>query len=489
MKRREHLAIIAHEMGVIFEFLGVVTLVPLIVLLVFREWDMFLPMVSVPITFVALGWLISRIPRKDHAPQLSVALVAVSLIWLVIALIGSLPFAIGLHMSWTDSIFESMSGWTGTGFSLVTSLDTAPKTLLFWRSFMQWIGGIGVIAFGIAMLSRSGLVQHQLYRSEGRSEALMPNVVSTGRRMWVIYLFLTIAFTAMIMISGIPLWDALNLVMVSLATGGFSLHDAGIAYYDNALLELLIIPVMLAGALPFKLYFLIYRGKIRPFFKDRVVQLIFALAFIGSLVVSLDLFIFNNFPLEIALRQGFFCTISGLTCTGLQNSSLDWVAAPLIVITLLMMIGGAAGSTAGGIKVNRVILGYEGLTWWFKRFFVRRGVIVPFRHEGKTIPKKVSELELSKNMLIIILYVLTIFVATIFSLHMAGAAFETHQVVFEEVSAMSNVGLGLGYMTPGSPDTIKWVFILLMWIGRLEIIPVLILVLGLVRGFEATIPR
>jgi trk system potassium uptake protein TrkH len=489
MKRREHLAIIAYDMGVIFEFLGVITLVPLIVLLIFREWEMFLPMVTVPITFVVLGWLISRIPRKEHVPHLSVALVAVALIWLAIAMIGSLPFMIGLHMSWTDSIFESMSGWTGTGFSLMTSLDTAPKTLLFWRSFMQWIGGIGVIAFGIAMLSRSGLAQHQLYRSEGRSEALMPNVVSTGRRMWIIYLFLTIFFTGMVMISGIPLWDALNLVMVSLATGGFSIHDAGISYYHNPLLEVLIIPVMLAGALPFKLYFLMYRGKIRPFFRDRVVRLIFALALVASLVVSLDLFLINGFPLEEAFRQGFFCTISGLTCTGLQNSDLNWVAAPLIVITLLMMIGGSAGSTSGGIKANRVILGYEGLVWWFKRFFVRRGVIVPFRHEGKVIPKKVSELELSKNMLIIILYVLTIFVATIFSLHLAATTFETHEVVFEEVSAMSNVGLGLGYMTPASPDTVKWVFILLMWIGRLEIIPVLILVIGLVRGFEATIPK
>jgi len=314
-------------------------------------------------------------------------------------------------------------------------------------------------------------------------------VVSTGRRMWVIYLFLTIAFTGMVMISGIPLWDSLNLVMVSLATGGFNLHDGGMAYYDNVVLEMLLIPVMLAGALPFKLYFLIYQGRIRPFFQDRVVQLILALAFFGSLAVSLDLYIFNNVPLATAFRQGYFCTVSGLTCCGLQNSDLRWVAAPLIVITLLMMIGGAAGSTAGGIKANRVILGYEGLVWWFKRYFVRGNVMVPFRHEGKVIPRKISEVELSKNMLIIVLYVLTIFIATIAALHLAQTDFRTHEVVFEEVSAMSNVGLGVGYMVPASPVSVKWIFIMLMWVGRLEIVPVLILVMGLVRGFESRVPR
>jgi trk system potassium uptake protein TrkH len=485
MKRLGHLAIIAHDMGLIFEFLALITLVPFIVLVIYREWDMIIPMGAVPFIFITSGLVISRVPKKAYTPSLSVALVAVALTWLAIAFIGAVPFVLALDLSWTDSIFEAMSGWTGTGFTMMTSLDTMPKTLIFWRSFMQWVGGIGVIAFGIAMLSRSGLTQIQLYRSEGRSEELMPSVVSTGRRMWAIYLFLTVVFTGMVLFSGIPLWDAMNLVMVSLATGGFAPHDAGLFYYNNPVLEALLIPVMLAGALPFKLYFLIYRGKFRMFFKDPVVRLILALALIGSLIVSFNLFLFNSLPVPEAVRVGAFCTISGFTCTGLQNSTLQWIALPLIVITLLMMIGGAAGSTAGGVKANRVILGYEGLVWWFKRLFVRGNVIVPFKHEGRNIPTRISEVELSKNMLIIILYVLTIFVATILALHLAPTDFRVHQVVFELVSAASNVGLGLGYVTAASPVTVKWLFILVMWIGRLEIVPVLILVMGIVRGFEA----
>lgn len=485
MKRLGHLAIIAHDMGLIFEALALITLVPFIVLILYQEWDMIVPMGAVPFIFISSGLVISRVPKKSYAPSLSVALVAVALTWLAIALVGAVPFVLALDLSWTDSIFEAMSGWTGTGYTMMTSLDTMPMTLIFWRSFMQWVGGMGVIAFGIAMLSRSGLAQSQLYRSEGRSEELMPSVVSTGRRMWAIYLFLTVVFTGMVLFSGVPLWDAMNLVMVSLATGGFAPHDAGMFYYNNQALEALLIPVMLAGALPFKMYFFIYRGKFRKFFRDPVVRLILALSLFGSLLVSLNLFLVNNLPFSDAIRIGTFCTISGYTCTGLQNSLLQWAALPLIVVTLLMMIGGAAGSTSGGIKTNRVILGYEGLVWWFKRLFVRGNVIVPFKHEGRNIPNRISDVELSKNMLIIILYVLTIFVATILALHLAPTDFEVHQVVFELVSAASNVGLGLGYITAASPVTIKWVFIFVMWIGRLEIVPVFILIMGAVRGFEA----
>ena len=270
MKRIEHIAMIAHDMGLIFEFLGIASLLPFLVLVIFREWNMLLPMASAPLVFIIVGNLLSRIHRPDITPTLSVSLVVVALSWFAIALVGALPFVLGLHMSYTDSIFEAMSGWTGTGFTMITSLDTTPNTLLFWRSFTQWIGGIGIIAFGISLSRKTSITLFKLYRSEGRTEALMPNVVSTGRKMWQIYLFLTFMFTGMVMLSGIALWDSLNLVMVALATGGFAIHDAGMMYYNNPLLELLLIPVMLAGALPFKIYFLLYRGNIKAMFKDQI---------------------------------------------------------------------------------------------------------------------------------------------------------------------------------------------------------------------------
>lgn len=481
---------IAHDMGIAFQYLGLTTLVPLFVLIYFREWGLLLPMASVPLVYFILGRVIAKIPRSEHIPHLSVALVGVAITWFVIALIGAIPFVFGMHMSFTDSFFEAISGWTGTGLTMMRGLDTAPRTILFWRSFTQWFGSLGVIAFGIAVQSRSGLSQFRLYRSEGRSEAIMPSIVSTARRMWIIYLTLTILFTVIISFSGVSLWDALNLVMVAIATGGFTMYDAGLSYYGNPLLEVLLLPVMIAGALPFKLYFLLYRGRILPILKDSTVQVIFLLGALGSLFVTLELYLFDRFPLTTALRQGVFSTISGFTTTGLQNTDLHtWVPTALMVVTLLMMVGGAAGSTAGGIKANRVVLAYAGLVWWFKRYFVRGHVVVPFKYEGRVIPKKISDLEISKNMLIIILYFLTIAIASIIVIHFPIGPFQTTEVVFELVSAMSNVGLSTGFLTPASPLLVKWIAILLMWIGRLEIVPVIILVMGLVKGFESQVVK
>jgi trk system potassium uptake protein TrkH len=491
MKRWEHLAMIAHDMGIVFQYLGIITLLPLIVLAFYHEWNLLLPMGLVPVVYFILGKVIGRIPRSEHVPHLSVALVGVAITWFVIAVIGTIPFVFGMHMSFTDSLFEAISGWTGTGLSMMRGLDTTPRTILFWRSFTEWFGSIGVIAFGIAVQSKSGLAQIRLYRSEGRSEAIMPSIVSTARRMWVIYVTLTVLFIGIIFaFTGVSLWDSVNLVMVAIATGGFTMYDAGIPHYNNVLLEALLMPVMIAGALPFKLYFLLYRGKILKVLKDSTVQVILLLGIIGSLFVSLELYFFERFPLSMAIRQGFFCTISGFTTTGLQNADLhSWVPTALIVVILLMMIGGASGSTAGGIKVNRAVLAYAGLVWWFKRYFVRGNVVVPFRYEGRVIPKKISDLEISRNMLIVILYFLTIALAAIVVLHFPIGSFAPTEVVFELVSAMSNVGLSTGFLSPASPLLVKWIGILLMWVGRLEIVPVLILIMSLAKGFEAEVVK
>jgi trk system potassium uptake protein TrkH len=135
MKRRDHLALIMHDVGHIFGFLGLASLVPFIVLVIFREWNLILPMASAPVIFIIVGRLITLVPGRDIKPPISVALVAVAIAWFAIAIVGALPFVFGLHMSYTDAMFEAMSGWSGTGFTMITTLDTTPKTLLFWRSF------------------------------------------------------------------------------------------------------------------------------------------------------------------------------------------------------------------------------------------------------------------------------------------------------------------------------------------------------------------
>lgn len=485
MKHLENLAMIVHDMGLIFEFLGIASLLPFLVLAIFGEWNLLLPMATAPLTFLVLGFIISRFSYEDIEPSLSITITAVALSWLAIAFIGALPFVFGLHMTYTDSVFEAMSGWTGTGFTMISSLDTTPHTILFWRSFTQWIGGIGIIAFGLSLRRKTRASLFRLYKAEGREDELIPASASSSRRMWMIYLVLTFAFTGLIMLVGIPLWDALNLVMVAIATGGFTVHSGGIGYYNNPLLEILLIPVMITGAIPFKFFFLMYHGKIRDMFRDKTVRALLLVALVGSLLVSFDLYTFSNLPVTTALRQGTFTAISGLCTCGLQNSSPHlWATIPLAIVTMMMFIGGAMGSAAGGVKINRVMLAYDGIVWWFRRFFVSSRVLVPFKIGGKTSSREVSDLAISKNMLVIVIYVLTIFVATVLTLHLYITSFRMEEVVFEIVSALSNVGLTVGFISVASPITIKWIFIVLMWLGRLEIVPLIILIMGAIKELE-----
>jgi trk system potassium uptake protein TrkH len=485
MTRIKQIAMIAHDMGLIFGFLGVASLLPFLVLVAFREWDLLLPMATAPVTFLVLGYILSRLPYRDIEPSFSITMSAMALSWLAIAFVGALPFVFGLGMSYTDAVFEAMSGWTGTGFTMIASLDTTPKTLLFWRSLTHWVGGIGIIAFGMSLHRKSRLSLFRLYRAEGREEELVSASASSGRPMWMIYIVLTFAFTGLIMLIGMPLWDSLNLVMVAIATGGFTLHAGGLAYYNNPMLETLLIPVMLAGAVPFKIFFFLYNGKVREMFRDRIVRVLLFIAVLGSLLTSLDLYMFSNITLAEAFRQGTFMAVSGLCTCGLQNSNPHtWAVIPLAVVALMMFIGGAMGSAAGGVKVNRIVMVYEGVKWWFRRFFVSSRVMVPLRFGGRTVSKELSELAISKNLLVIVVYVVTIVVATIITLHLYITSFRLEEVVFELVSALSNAGLSVGFISMASPITLKWLFTILMWLGRLEIVPVIIIAMGAFKGIQ-----
>ncbi|HOI58955.1 MAG: TrkH family potassium uptake protein [Methanoculleus sp.] len=485
MDRIEQFSTIAPDIGNIFRYMSVATGVPLLVAVVYREWEMILPMLSVPVTLFLLGMLLVRVPREEREAPLSAALMAVALIWLAMALVSALPFSLGLGTPYLDAVFEAMSGWTDTGLTMMRSVDDLPQTLLFWRSLMQWLGGLGIVSFTIAMASRTGLTQFRLYRSEGRSEALMPSVVATGMEMWKIYMVLTAASIGLVLLSGIPLWDAVNIALVTISTGGFSIHSAGIPFYNNPFLEVLVVPIMIAGALPFKLYYILYRQNGVRFFDDQQARLLFMLIALGIVVIAWDLVTLNATDIPTAIRQALFMSAAGITSTGFQVASPnEWASVTVLFLSMLMVIGGASGSTAGGIKLSRVVLGFQSLLWWFRRMFVSGNVLVPFKYDGKVIPKNVADLEVSRNMLTIMLYFLSIFVATVLVMHLQPTSFDSSNVIFEIVSAMCNNGMTAGFVSPDMADPAKVLFILIMWIGRLEIIPVIMLVMGVFKRFD-----
>jgi trk system potassium uptake protein TrkH len=242
---------------------------------------------------------------------------------------------------------------------------------------------------------------------------------------------------------------------------------------------------MIAGALPFKLYYKIVENRRLSLFGDEQVKLFFLFVAIGASVVTYDLVFFGNFEVTEAIQQGLFMVVSSLTTTGFQNANLrSWAGVTLLFITLLTFIGGASGSSAGGIKLQRVALAFRTLFWWFRRLFVSGKVLLPFKIEGRVIPRASAELEAAKNMLIIILSVVTIFIATLAVLQFHITTFSLNDIVFEVVSAFSTCGITTGYVTPDMPIISKWILIAVMWVGRLEVIPVLMLFIAVFKGTD-----
>lgn len=483
---------IAGDMGKILLFIGAISTLPLFIGIYYHEYGFLLPMASAPLAFAVLGFWLSRTQPSDREASLGVVIASVALIWLIASVISALPFFFGIHLAFTDSVFEAMSGWTSTGLTLIPSVDTTPHILLFWRSLTQWMGGIGIVAFTVAMASRSSLTHFRLYRTEGRTEAFMPSVVATAVQMWRIYLILTGISIMIILISGVSVWDAINLAMTAISTGGFSVHSAGISYYHNSLLEFLLIPVMIAGAMPFELYFMTYYHRHFSFFGNRQAQLLLIFIAAVSLAVGLDLILYHVDNPILAIRHSLFMVTSAITCTGFQNANVfSWTSVTVILLSVFMLIGGSAGSTAGGIKLSRVVLWYETLQWWFRKTFNESShAIIPLRHEGKPIQNTATGHEVSKNLLIAMLFVLTVIIASLIVLHVGGTGrYDSFDVVFEIISAIANVGLSTGYVNPGMSMFSKWVFILVMWLGRLEILPVIVLTVGIARGFQSYLPK
>jgi trk system potassium uptake protein TrkH len=242
---------------------------------------------------------------------------------------------------------------------------------------------------------------------------------------------------------------------------------------------------MIAGALPFKLYYLILEKRSFSFFGDEQVRLFLVLLGIAVAVLTYDLMFFEDLGFTLALEQALFMAVSAITTTGFQVTNPHaWASVTLLFLAMIVFIGGCSGSTAGGVKLNRIALAIRALAWWFSRLFVSGKVLLPFRIEGRIIPKATAEQEAAKNMLVIILSVMTIFIATLAILQFHLTSFSLTEVVFEVVSAFSTSGMSTGYVSPDMPVISKWIFIGVMWIGRLEVIPVVMLFIALVRDPE-----
>jgi len=463
-------------LGVLQIILGLSMIIPIIAQFIFNELDAgFIGSGIVCIIFGILFFL----SNLDHNKKLNLqqAFLLTSLSWITIAIFGSLPFVFSsLNLSFTDAFFESMSGITTTGSTIITNLDGAPKAILLWRALLQWLGGIGIIVMAITLMPIMNVGGMQLFKisASHNAEKIFPKSKEISLKLISIYLSLTVICSIFYNLFGMNFFDSITHSMTTIATGGFSNYNESIGYFDSNLIEFTSIIFIFLGSLPFIAYIKFLNGDKRIFFTDSQIKLFFKITLI-SIAILIFYLIFKNGNLNgtniISLS---FNVISILTGTGYVTEDFsNWGNFPIIFFLVLMFIGGCAGSTTCGIKVFRIQILYQFISNQLKKIVYPRGVFL-IKYEKSNIDDKF----MSSIISFIYLYIIIFFVITAL-LSISGLDFVT--AISGAATSISNVGPGIGEnIGPNGNfsqlnDLSKWILSLAMIMGRLEIFAILIL--------------
>ena len=429
---------------------------------------------------------------RGHSKEVKIreGYIIVTFGWIFMALSGTLPYVISEAIpGFTNAFFETMSGYTTTGASILNDIESIPKGVLFWRSLTHWIGGMGIIVLAIAILPLLGIGGMQLFSAESpgpSADKLKPRIRDTAKRLWLIYVSYTLAETILLWVAGMTFFDAINHAFSTLSTGGFSTKNASLAYWnDNPLIQYIVILFMLLAGSNFVLSYFAFKGKVSKVLHDDEFKwyMIFIVGFtiISSLIVyfeaNVDLSSIDH-PMvwgeaESAFRHSLFQVLSVITTTGFVSADFTmWTPFLTILFFGLFFLGGSAGSTAGGVKVMRHIIMIKNGITEFKRT-LHPNAILPVRFNGKSISK-----EIVFNILgFFILYMLSFIIGAVV-LASLGLDFET--AIGGAASSLGNIGPAFGGLSPVNnfdmlPDFGKWWTAFLMLIGRLELFTVLII--------------
>lgn len=381
-----------------------------------------------------------------------------------------------------NSLFESWSGFTGTGLTMAVTEENLPASLQWWRSLTEWVGGVGVIVLTVAILARPGSGSLTLYESEARSEKIHPSVVSTVQDIWKIYVGLTLGSVVLFFAVGMPPWDALNHAMTGIATGGFSVHAASIGHYGEPVIEYAVVLVMVAGSIAFPVHYLIFKGEIRNFYADLQTRWVFIWFTVGTIALTAVLWGAGQYSsFEETFRVAVFQFVSGASNAGFGTAGIGggaervWTAGATLVVCAGMLTGAAAGSTVSGIKLIRAIVLLKGIWWRIQGLFVPDSAVRRLKLGDRLLDEDEVTNEFEEAGIILILYLVFLFAGLVVLLATLPPEVPLEYSIFEIMSAQSNVGLTAGITGPDMPTFAKISFLFNMWIGRLEIIPVLVL--------------
>ena len=465
-------------LGILQIILGISMVFPIIIQIIFDELDSsFIGASLITIIFGILFFL----SNLDHDKKLSLqnAFLLTALSWLSIAVFSSLPFIFSnLNLSITDSFFESMSGITTTGSTIITDLNSSPKAILLWRALLQWLGGIGIIVMAITLMPIMNVGGMQLFKvsSSDASEKILPKTKEITLRLILIYLILTFLCSFFYNICGMKFFDSLTHSMTTIATGGFSNYNESIGYFNNIKIEIVSMIFIILGSIPFISYIKFLSGKKNIFYTDTQIKSFIKIIFYSIVILFFYLTIFNKSFSDVSLRSISFNVISILTGTGYVTQNFDdWGSFPLIYFLILMFIGGCAGSTACGIKIFRVQILYLFLKNQLKKIIYPRGIFI-IKYDNNNVNEKF----MASIIAFIYLYIIIFFIITAM-LSLSGLDFTTS--ISGAATSISNVGPGLGELIGPNgnfsqlPNFSKWILSFGMILGRLELFAILVLFL------------
>lgn len=415
--------------------------------------------------------------QKDKELKRRDGYLVVSLGWVLMSFFGSLPYVLtGTIPTYPDAFFESMSGFTTTGATILTDIEVVPHGIIFWRSLTQWIGGMGIIVLTVAILPILGIGGMQLFVAEAPGvspDKLKPRIKDTAARLWIIYAGLTGLQTILLLVGGMSFFDAINHSLTTMATGGFSPKNASIAFYDSPYLQYVIIIFMFLAGTNFTMtYFLLKRNLNKVWGNEEFRYYLFAVI-IFSIVTTLGVYIVTDKSLEQSFRDASFQVVSIITTTGFVTADYTaWAPILTTIFFMLMFVGASAGSTAGGVKVVRHVILIKNSILEMKRQ-IHPSAVIPVRFNGNAITQ-----DITFNILAFFIIYITVFVLGAISMALIGVDFMT--ALGSVATSLGNIGPGIGTVGPVDnfahiPIAGKWVLSFLMLLGRLELFTVLIL--------------
>ena len=463
-------------LGILQIILGIFMFIPIIFQFIYSEIDSsFFGASIVTIIFGTLFFL----SNIDHDKKLTLqqAFLLTALSWLSIAIFGSLPFIFSdLDFSFTNAFFESMSGITTTGSTIISNLNEMPKSILLWRAILQWLGGIGIIIMAITLMPIMNVGGMQLFKvsNNDTSEKILPKSKEIALRLIYIYISLTLLCGATYKFFGMNFFDSLTHSMTTIATGGFSNYNESIGFFNSVSIEISAMIFIILGSLPFIAYIKFINGNKKILINDSQIRTFFKIIFSSIVILSIYLIISDS--AELNLRSVFFNIISILSGTGYVNAEFDtWGSFTLILFLGLMFIGGCAGSTTCGVKIFRIQILYLFVANQLKKIIYPKGVFV-IKYDQNPIDNKF----ISSIISFIYMYLVIFFILTAL-LSLTGLDFVTS--ISGAATSISNVGPGLGSIIGPNgdfsslPDISKWILTLGMILGRLELFAILVLFL------------